>query len=160
MDYTGQNQNYEKPNFEAPKAIAPDFLMTPDAEHDVSGIGNAALLNNAAEKVAAPGENQNTGIFSPEEIVSVEQEENLNAFLPADAVQQSRQHTTRFEQPAVDLSVIKTGKQLSSEGEKQVVASISNFNKTGNAARFVNDVQKMVAENLKNSYGREIGKAA
>ena len=146
MDYKGQTRSGEKVA-ELRPPVAP--IVSPETQHAVGNLGNAAM---------------NPGIFSPEEIVSVENLENVEVFLPAEERGKFGSSSAQTKDATVfNLDSIRTGNQLSKESVAQVKKAINNLDKNTGPAAFAEQVSDMVEANIKNSYGRilgESGKAA
>jgi len=142
MDYKGQTRSGEKVA-ELRPPVTP--VISPETQHAVGNLGNAAM---------------NPGIFSPEEIVSVENPENVEAFLPAE--EQGKFETSvaqaKGDATIIDFSSIKTGKQLSKEGAAQVEKINDDLGKHKiRPAAYTTEVYDMVEANIKNSYNRVLG---
>lgn len=153
MDYQGQRPIPAPGNtidFRGPNSV-PNFNAPVNPDHKIGSIGNiAGNALNTTEK------NRETGIFSPEEIVSVNQEKNFEDFLPKTAENFEATSTIQGVE-VIDFNQIRTGNSMSSGAMKQVATSIHKFKKNASPCNFVNEYQEMLKANLMNSYGRTIG---
>ena len=144
MDYKGQTRSGEKVA-ELRPPVAP--IISPETQHAVGNLGNTAM---------------NPGIFSPEEIVSVENPVNVEAYLPEEEQVKLEASTAHAKADAnvVNLDSIRTGNQLSNESVAQVEKAINSLGKNTGPAAFAEQVFDMVEANIKNSYNRVLGDAS
>lgn len=151
MDNLGHNPGYnaDAPIFEAPQPIMPNEQMMPTPERDFSQIGNAA---NAIFGTITESEPQQMAA-SPMPMQGVENanmEPIVQAGVPNNVVE------------ANDADVINYGalriKGDKFEGRAEVEKMTSKFERSGDPFSFVEEYNKGVADTLKNSYDRDLGK--
>lgn len=148
MDYQGQNQVGERVSgFDFERNSNAEFLPP---EHNPNQVGQAAIsaLNSGVE------------IFdNPEGLPNIEMGNNNFQPMPDMPVMEKAQ-ATPLNQQGVSLENIKTDKELNMSGIKAIDDSINDFHRNNDANAFVEKVFDMTEANLRQSYNREVGKAA
>ena len=153
MDNLGHNPGYnaDAPVFEAPQPIMPNEQMMPTPERDFSQIGNAA---NAIFGTTVESESQQMTVdpMPMQGIESVNVEPIMQAEVPNNVVEANDVDT-------IDYSALRI-KGDKFEGRAEVEKMTNRFEKSGDPFSFVEEYNRGVADTLKNSYGRDLGKVA
>lgn len=155
MDYQGQNVNTGNfANFDANNVE--NFMPTPD--RDMRNIGNVA--GNAFGNMSGNMAPNPFGAFSPEEVMSIPNPEQSVTEVPAmPEVPVAEVQKEEAQSGAVDFNVIKSDKKLNDEALRQMSNLEADFKSDKiSPAQFKDQVFASMSANLKNSYGRELGK--
>ena len=164
MDYDQSGKQDEKNQFFAvsgvgnkvknPEEAKPEIevLYSKDSEkpdHNLEGLGSSAMESaKDPSEPTIPDLNQTTDLKMP----------------PG-----PKDHSSKIDpikaatNIAVDYKVETTEKGLSEGGQKAIESEIREFEASGNAEKFYNDIREeggLIDQNLKTSWGREIGKVA
>ena len=106
--------------------------------------------NNAMNALGAPGEN---------EIPNMEQFGMPPGYQPEQlAPEETNDANGSNPKEPTASPVIKTKETLNKEGFKAIEGARHELDRTGDIADFNDKIRKMMEDNLKNSYNREVGK--
>lgn len=153
MDNSGHASrfNIDTPVFEAPRPIIPDEQIMPGVERDVSQLGNIA--NTASFGNSETGmqmEPQGMAMDTERSVVQNEQMQNFTPVTP--------EKNNVAVGDSIDFGAFRTNKNgLEKKGLEQVTKMLSKFEKTKSPFSLVEDYEKAVDGNLKNSFNRVIG---
>lgn len=158
MDNSGRTSefNIETPVFEAPRPIIPDEQMMPDAGRDVSQIGNVA-------NIASFGNTEMGMQMGPQVEPQPEMQMGLQAEQPvATPIEPMAMNQTPVNNVAngesIEFDNIRTNKNgLDKKGLEQVTKMLNKFEKNDDPFSLMEDYEKAVEGNLKNSFNRVIG---
>ena len=133
-------------------------------ERDQKNIGSQAINSiNSNQPESGPTNNPNAmpvpnmppmPEISPESLT--EAPSGTNPSLNPAIIKQP--DTDNLSADDLNIKKIKTSDRLSEESVKVVDEALAKFNQDGDAAGFYDTARKMMEENLRNSYGREVAK--
>ena len=170
MDYTTAVQNDNKQPRQPQDSFFTSGVGTNDVDNNSFDSEKNLDLSNQSVEWSNPAERnpENVGIAaieslglqntSPEnkdhDISTTELEMPPNATTEESPIENSDEQIA----PEQNLSFIKTEKVLSKDAVREISKEINKFNRDGNATNFYEETRRMMEINLKNSYGRELGK--